>query len=113
MITTSTASGKTLGFLLPVLQEILCNPGARALFIYPTKALASDQYKALRPLLEFFGEDRVSAGVYDGDTSSAQRSRIRRHANIILTNPEMINASFCPTTANTDLICCLPICGMW
>ncbi len=96
VITTSTASGKTLGFLLPVLQEILCNPGARALFIYPTKALASDQYKALRPLLEFFGEDRVSAGVYDGDTSSAQRSRIRRHANIILTNPEMINASFLP-----------------
>lgn len=96
VITTSTASGKTLGFLLPVLQEILCNPGARALFIYPTKALASDHYKALRPLLEFFGEDRVSAGVYDGDTSSAQRSRIRRHANIILTNPEMINASFLP-----------------
>ncbi len=96
VITTSTASGKTLGFLLPVLQEILRNPGARALFIYPTKALASDQYKALRPALEYFGEDRVSAGVYDGDTTSAQRSRIRRRANIILTNPEMINSSFLP-----------------
>lgn len=96
VITTSTASGKTLGFLLPVLQEILRNPGARALFIYPTKALASDQYKALLPALEYFGEDRVSAGVYDGDTTSAQRSRIRRGANIILTNPEMINSSFLP-----------------
>lgn len=96
VITTSTASGKTLGFLLPVLQEILCNPRTRAMFIYPTKALASDQYKALRPVLEYFGEERISAGVYDGDTAPAERSRIRRSANIILTNPEMINSSFLP-----------------
>ena len=96
VITTSTASGKTLGFLLPVLQEILRNPRTRAMFIYPTKALASDQYKALQPVLEYFGEDRISAGVYDGDTAPAERSRIRRNANIILTNPEMINSSFLP-----------------
>ncbi|MDE6675877.1 MAG: DEAD/DEAH box helicase, partial [Acetatifactor sp.] len=96
VITTSTASGKTLGFLLPVLQEILRNPRTRAMFIYPTKALASDQYKALQPVLEYFGEDRISAGVYDGDTAPAERSRIRRSANIILTNPEMINSSFLP-----------------
>ena len=63
VITTSTASGKTLGFLLPVLQEILSDPRARAIFIYPTKALASDQYKALRPALAYFGEDRISAGI--------------------------------------------------
>jgi len=49
VITTSTASGKTLSFLLPVLQEILSNPLARAIFIYPTKALASDQYRAILP----------------------------------------------------------------
>lgn len=96
VITTSTASGKTLSFLLPVLQEILRNPRTRAMFIYPTKALASDQYKALQPVLEYFGEDRISAGVYDGDTAPAERSRIRRSANIILTNPEMINSSFLP-----------------
>ena len=96
VITTSTASGKTLGFLLPVLQEILSDPRARAIFIYPTKALASDQYKALRPALAYFGEDRISAGVYDGDTPPAERSRIRRGANIILTNPEMLNSSFLP-----------------
>lgn len=96
VITTSTASGKTLGFLLPVLQEILRNPRTRAMFIYPTKALASDQYKALQPVLEYFGEGRISAGVYDGDTAPAERSRIRRSANIILTNPEMINGSFLP-----------------
>jgi len=96
VITTATASGKTLGFWLPVLQEILRDPRARAIFIYPTKALASDQYKALRPVLEYFGEDKISAGVYDGDTTPAERSRIRRGANILLTNPEMINSSFLP-----------------
>lgn len=96
VITTSTASGKTLSFLLPVLQAILNNPRTRALFIYPTKALASDQYKALQPVLEYFGEERISAGVYDGDTTPGERSRIRRSANIILTNPEMLNSSFLP-----------------
>ncbi|MBC3804295.1 DEAD/DEAH box helicase [Acetobacterium fimetarium] len=96
VITTSTASGKTLSFLLPVLQEILANPLARAIFIYPTKALASDQYRAIRPYLEYFGENRVSAGVYDGDTPVNERSRIRKSANIILTNPEMLNSAFLP-----------------
>ncbi|MDS0525408.1 DEAD/DEAH box helicase [Clostridium sp. SHJSY1] len=96
VITTSTASGKTLGFLLPVLNEILSNPLARAIFIYPTKALASDQYRAIQPYLEYFGENRISAGVYDGDTPVNERSRIRKSANIILTNPEMINSAFLP-----------------
>lgn len=76
VITTSTASGKTLCFLLPVLQEILSNPLARAIFIYPTKALASDQYRAILPYLEYFGESRVSAGVNDGDIPVNERSRI-------------------------------------
>lgn len=96
VITTSTASGKTLSFLLPVIQEIISNPLARAIFIYPTKALASDQYRAILPYLEYFGSNRISAGVYDGDTPVNERSRIRKNANIILTNPEMINAAFLP-----------------
>ena len=96
VITTSTASGKTLSFLLPVLQAVLKDPLTRAVFIYPTKALASDQYRALQPALEYFGEGRISAGVYDGDTMPAERSRIRKSANIILTNPEMLNAAFLP-----------------
>ncbi len=96
VITTSTASGKTLGFLLPVLQQILKNPLTRAVFLYPTKALASDQYRALAPVLEYFGPGRISAGVYDGDTMPAERSRIRKSANIILTNPEMLNSAFLP-----------------
>ncbi|WP_163191638.1 DEAD/DEAH box helicase [Clostridium thermarum] len=96
VINTAIASGKTLSFLLPVLQEILSNPLARAIFIYPTKALASDQYRALLPYLDYFGENRISVGVYDGDTPVNERSRIRKNANIILTNPEMLNGSFLP-----------------
>lgn len=96
VITTSTASGKTLSFLLPVLQEILKNPLTRAIFIYPTKALAADQFRALKPMLDYFGQGRISAGVYDGDTPMSERSRIRKSANIILTNPEMVNGSFLP-----------------
>lgn len=100
VITTSTASGKTLSFLLPVLQKILEDPLTRAIFIYPTKALASDQYRAIQPILEYFGEGRISAGVYDGDTLPAERSRIRKSANIILTNPEMLNSAFLPNHSN-------------
>ena len=100
VITTSTASGKTLAFLLPVLQEILEDPLTRAIFIYPTKALASDQYRAMQSILKFFGEGRVSAGVYDGDTKPAERTRIRKSANIILTNPEMLNSAFLPNHSN-------------
>lgn len=100
VITTSTASGKTLSFLLPVLQEILENPLTRAIFVYPTKALASDQYRALQPILKFLGEGKIAAGVYDGDTKPAERTRIRKSANIILTNPEMLNSAFLPNHSN-------------
>lgn len=96
IITTSTASGKTLSFLLPVLQQILKNPQSRALFIYPTKALANDQFRALKPFLDFFGKGKIDAGVYDGDTPVNERSRIRNSSNIILTNPEMLNSAFLP-----------------
>ena len=96
VITTSTASGKTLSFLLPVLQQILKNPQSRAIFIYPTKALASDQYRAIKPFLDYFGKGKIDAGVYDGDTPVNERSRIRNSSNIILTNPEMLNSAFLP-----------------
>ena len=96
IITTSTASGKTLSFLLPVIQKILDDPRCRAIFIYPTKALAHDQYRNMIPILEYFGAKRIQAGIYDGDTPTNERARIRKNANIILTNPEMINSSFLP-----------------
>lgn len=100
IITTSTASGKTLSFLLPVLQDILKSPQTRAIFLYPTKALASDQYRSLIPVLKYFGKGRIQAGIYDGDTPVNERSRIRSSANIILTNPEMLNAAFLPNHSN-------------
>lgn len=103
VITTATASGKTLSFLLPVLQKILEDPLSRAIFIYPTKALASDQYRALKPYLDYFGKGRIDAGVYDGDTPVNERSRIRKNANIILTNPEMLNSAFLPNHSNYGL----------
>ncbi|MEG2993546.1 MAG: DEAD/DEAH box helicase [Bacilli bacterium] len=96
VITTSTASGKTLSFLLPVINKILSNPLTRAIFVYPTKALASDQYRAMKPFLDFFGQSKINAGVYDGDTPVNERARIRANANIILTNPDILNAAFLP-----------------
>lgn len=96
IITTQTASGKTLSFLLPVIDEILKDPKTRAIFVYPTKALANDQYRNILPFVEYFGEDRIQAGIYDGDTPPNERTRIRKTANIILTNPEMLNSAFLP-----------------
>lgn len=96
VITTATASGKNLSFLLPVLQELLRKPSSRAIFLYPTKALANDQYRAMYPIVKFFGDNRISIGVYDGDTLINERRRIRNSANIILTNPDMLNSAFLP-----------------
>jgi DEAD/DEAH box helicase domain-containing protein len=96
IITTSTASGKTLGFLLPVVEKILKDPTAKAIFVYPTKALAHDQFRNILPVLEYFGPERIQAGIYDGDTPVNERARIRKNANIILTNPEMVNSAFLP-----------------
>ncbi|WP_372775036.1 DEAD/DEAH box helicase [Mangrovibacterium sp.] len=96
VITTGTASGKSLSFYLPVVQRILENPSRRAIFIYPTKALTKDQFRNIKEFVAFFGENRIQAGIYDGDTAPAERSRIREQANIILTNPDMLNASFLP-----------------
>ncbi|WP_372370394.1 DEAD/DEAH box helicase [Candidatus Uabimicrobium sp. HlEnr_7] len=96
IITTATASGKTISFLLPILQRIIENPGIRVLLLYPTKALAQDQMRNLEPILDYFGRERIEAGVYDGDTPPNERTRIRQRANLILTNPEMVHGSFLP-----------------
>lgn len=96
VITTGTASGKSLSFYLPVIQRLLENPSRRALFIYPTKALTKDQLRNITEFVDILGKQTLQAGIYDGDTPPSQRSKIREEANIILTNPDMINATFLP-----------------
>lgn len=96
VITTSTASGKTLGFQLPIFQTILDNPRSRAILIYPTKALTYDQWKSIQNDAEHFGSNRIVIGRYDADTSTAEKEETLQRANIILTNPEMIHRGMLP-----------------
>ena len=99
VITTGTASGKSLAFLLPVLNGILHDPSSRAFLLYPTKALAQDQLRALLRLtdeLQAAAGKTIDAGVYDGDTPPGARRRIRERANLVLTNPDMLNAGLLP-----------------
>lgn len=91
IVTTATASGKTLCYLLPVLETLIADPGARALFLYPTKALAQDQIDALDEL--GLG---IPAGTYDGDTPPDDRRRLRDEARILLTNPDMLHVGILP-----------------
>ncbi|MCB9831389.1 MAG: DEAD/DEAH box helicase [Planctomycetes bacterium] len=96
VITTGTASGKTLSYLLPVLQAVLEEPRARAILLFPTKALAQDQLRGMLAMIEHLGGARVQAGVYDGDTPPVERARIRESCNLILTNPDMLNSAYLP-----------------
>src|SRR5687767_14582844 len=92
IVTTSTASGKSLAFNLPVLDLLAREPKSRALYLYPTKALAQDQARALQA----FGVKRVKPAIYDGDTESERRWQIRKWANVVLTNPDMLHVGVLP-----------------
>src|SRR5207248_5626787 len=92
VITTGTASGKTLAFNLPVLDALARDPKLRALYLYPTKALAQDQLRALTALRV----PRLRPAIYDGDTPTEQRSQIRRWSNAILANPDMVHVGLLP-----------------
>ncbi|HZO98136.1 MAG TPA: DEAD/DEAH box helicase [Gaiellaceae bacterium] len=92
VVTTGTASGKTLAFNLPVLDALARDPHARALYLYPTKALAQDQFRALGP----YRAAGLRPGIYDGDTPAERRREIRRSANAILTNPDMVHVGVLP-----------------
>ncbi len=95
VVVTPTASGKTMCFNLPVLSAILKNPDARALYLFPTKALAADQVADLYQFVEALGED-IKAFTYDGDTQAAARKAIRQAGHIVVTNPDMLHASILP-----------------
>ena len=96
IVTTGTASGKSLCFNLPTLELLCRDTRARALYLYPTKALAQDQARALTA----FGlSERVRPAIYDGDTPRETRAQIRRRANVVLTNPDMLHVGILPNHA--------------
>ena len=92
VVSTGTASGKTLSFNLPVLDALAAEPKLRALYLYPTKALAQDQARALSA----FRLPRLRPAIYDGDTEAERRWQIRKWSNIILTNPDMLHIGVLP-----------------
>jgi DEAD/DEAH box helicase domain-containing protein len=99
VVTTPTASGKTLCYNLPVLNAILKDPAARALYLFPTKALAQDQMAELQELTRLIGEaggHPIGVNTYDGDTPADARKTIRARAHIALTNPDMLHAGVLP-----------------
>src|ERR1022692_2129385 len=95
VVVTPTASGKTLCYNLPVLNAILENADTRALYLFPTKALAQDQLAELHDLATRL-DDRFGVFTYDGDTPSDARKAIRERGHIVLTNPDMLHAGILP-----------------
>ncbi|HEY6373608.1 MAG TPA: DEAD/DEAH box helicase [Candidatus Sulfotelmatobacter sp.] len=95
VVVTPTASGKTLCYNLPVLNAVLENPDTRALYLFPTKALAQDQLAELRDLATRLN-DSFGVFTYDGDTPSDARKAIRERGHIVLTNPDMLHTGILP-----------------
>jgi len=96
IVTTGTASGKSLCFQLPTLETLVADPHARAIYLYPTKALAQDQARALH---RFGLHKELRPAIYDGDTPREERTQIRRRSNLILTNPDMLHVGVLPNHA--------------
>ncbi len=99
VIITPTASGKTLCYNAPVLHAILQDPSSRALYLFPTKALAQDQLAELQALCEHIADDtgeQVGVYTYDGDTPQDARRSIRSRAHIVLSNPDMVHSGILP-----------------
>jgi DEAD/DEAH box helicase domain-containing protein len=92
VVATATASGKSLCYKIPAFENALMSAASRALLLYPTKALAQDQLGKIRA----FGLRGVHPATYDGDTPQAMRADVRRRANIVLTNPDMLNVGILP-----------------
>ena len=97
VVSTSTSSGKSLIFQLPVVHALEEDPYARAMYIFPTKALAQDQKRSLRDLLAYMPElSHVLVETFDGDTPWKDRDAIREEARVIFTNPDMLHAAILP-----------------
>jgi len=98
ILSTGTASGKTLAYNLPVIAELISNPNARALYLFPTKALTQDQLSTLGNLE--LGTWNLTSAIYDGDTPQKDRSAIRKNARIVLSNPDMLHTGILPHHTN-------------
>jgi DEAD/DEAH box helicase domain-containing protein len=96
MVATASASGKTLCYNLPVLETLLEDPTSRALYLFPTKALAQDQLRSLRELASPDIISLADCATFDGDTPQPERAGIKRQAKIVLTNPDMLHVGILP-----------------
>jgi len=95
VVVTPTASGKTLCYNIPVLNTVLTHPDARALYLFPTKALAQDQMEELYQLIQLTGRD-LKTFTYDGDTPQDARRAIRAQGHVVVSNPDMLHAGILP-----------------
>ena len=95
VVVTPTASGKTLCYNLPILNALVENPEARAMYLFPTKALSQDQLVELNRWTEKLG-DEIRTFTYDGDTPQDARRAIRSRGNLVITNPDMLHAGILP-----------------
>ncbi|HET6650250.1 MAG TPA: DEAD/DEAH box helicase, partial [Candidatus Limnocylindria bacterium] len=95
VVVTPTASGKTLCYNLPVLDAVAKNEAARALYLFPTKALAADQLVELRALADAAGIG-LKTHTYDGDTPANVRSVVRAAGQVVITNPDMLHSAILP-----------------
>lgn len=101
VLSTGVASGKSLCYQFPILQEHLLNPASRALLLFPTKALAQDQAQKMLALAEALARHnpkapKLNCSIYDGDTASETRRRIRNQAGLIFSNPDMLHLGILP-----------------
>ncbi len=101
VISSGVASGKSLCYQVPILNDLLCLPASRSLLLYPTKALAQDQYEKLCELLvllksELKAGSNFKPGIYDGDTATDIRTLLRKNSSMILSNPDMLHLGILP-----------------
>ncbi|KUL84043.1 hypothetical protein ZTR_07137 [Talaromyces verruculosus] len=97
IVSTSTSSGKSLIYQIPMLHELEKDPNSRGIYIFPTKALAQDQRRSMKELLNFMeGLEHVIVETFDGDTPMSERNTIRDDGRIIFTNPDMLHVTILP-----------------
>lgn len=105
IVATSTASGKSLAYTIPILESLAADPLSCAICMFPTKALAQDQLRSITAFMQAaFGSNGPAVHVYDGDTPSHFRPRIRENANVLITNPDMLHMTILPAHRDFERI---------